>query len=100
MLKAAFNFASSHPALTTFGVLVTGVAASHFWDFRIRPLFIPQSEINAMVDDFIARHGPRAEEMAFIEEDRAWRYTETFKQGKWRRVRRELWRRYETGEWE
>jgi hypothetical protein len=48
----------------------------------------------------IANHGPRAEEIAFIEEDRAWRYSETFEQGTWHRVRRELWRRYEAGDWE
>jgi hypothetical protein len=31
--------------------------------------------------------------MAFIEEDHAWRRSEPFEQGKWRRVRRELRRR-------
>ena len=81
-------------------VLVVGIGLWHTWDFRIRPLFIPKVEINAIVDDLIAKHGPRAEEMAYIEEDRAWRYSDTFEQGKWRRVRRELWRRYDAGEWE
>lgn len=44
------------------------------------------------------KYGPLAEEMAFIEEDRAWRYSEAFEQGKWHRVRRELWRRCEAGD--
>ena len=79
-----------------FGV----IGLVEFWSFRIRPLSIPKAEINAIVDDLIEKHGPRAEEIAFIEEDRAWRYTDTYEQGKWRRVRRELWRRYKAGEWE
>jgi hypothetical protein len=28
--------------------------------------------------------------MAFVEEDRAWRYSESFEQGKWRRVRKRI----------
>ena len=44
-------------------------------------------------DELIARHGERAEERAFAEEDRAWRRFEHREQGKWHRVRRELWRR-------
>jgi len=38
----------------------------------------------------VARHGGRAAEMAFIEEDRAWRYSRPFEQGKWRRVRKRI----------
>jgi len=71
----------------------------HTWELSIRPRLIPVGDINALADEMIAKHGPRAEELAFAEEDRAWRYSETFEQGKWHRVRRELWRRYETGEW-
>lgn len=71
-----------------------------FWRFRLKPLFIPKADIDRMVDALIAEHGERAEEIAFIEEDRAWRYSDTLKQGIWRRVRRELWRRYNAGEWE
>ena len=46
-----------------------------------------------MADALLARHGPRAEEIAFIEEDRAWRYADAYRQGVWRRVRNELRRR-------
>ena len=81
-------------------LLIGGVVVWHGWEFRLKPLAIPKTEINAIVDELIAKHGPRAEEMAYAEEDRAWRYSDTYEQGKWRRVRRELWRRYETGEWE
>lgn len=79
---------------------IWGTLLWHTWELSIRPRLIPVGEIMALADELIAKHGPRAEEMAFIEEDRAWRYSEAFQQGKWHRVRRELWRRYEAGEWE
>lgn len=63
------------------------------WRGYIRPMFIPRAEIERMADELVEKHGERAEEMAFIEEDRAWRYSQTFEQGKWRRVRKELERR-------
>jgi hypothetical protein len=51
---------------------------------------VPASEIDALAASMLARHGDRAEEMVFVEEDRAWRYSESFQQGKWRRVRKRL----------
>jgi hypothetical protein len=89
------------------GWIIGGIATSpiwgtllwHTWDLSIRPRLIPAGDIKAVADDLVAKYGPRAEEIAFIEEDRAWRYSETFEQGRWHRVRRELWRRYEAGEW-
>jgi hypothetical protein len=90
------------------GWIIGGIATSpiwgtllwHTWELSIRPRLIPVGNIKAVADDLVAKYGPRAEEIAFIEEDRAWRYSETFEQGKWHRVRRELWRRYEAREWE
>lgn len=90
------------------GWIIGGIATSpfwgtllwHTWDLSIRPRLIPVRDIKAAADDLVAKYGPRAEEIAFIEEDRAWRYSETFEQGRWHRVRRELWRRYEAGDWE
>jgi len=41
------------------------------WDFHIRPRFIPKAEIDALADDLIAKYGLRAEEIAYVEEDRA-----------------------------
>lgn len=57
------------------------------WEGSIRPRLIPASEIEAEARSLLARWGDRAAEMAFIEEDRAWRYSETFEQGRWHRVR-------------
>lgn len=60
---------------------------------RIRPMLIPRAKIEQLADDLINKHGERAEEFAAMEEDRAWRYSQNFDQGKWRRVRKELERR-------
>ena len=60
------------------------------WEGSIRPRFIPEAEINALANAHIARYGERAAEMAFIEEDRAWRYSDFFAQGKWKRVRQAI----------
>lgn len=57
------------------------------WEGSIRPRLIPAGEIEAEARRLLARWGDRAAEMAFIEEDRAWRYSETFEQGRWHRVR-------------
>jgi hypothetical protein len=57
------------------------------WEGAIRPRLIPAAEIEAEARRLLARWGDRAAEMAFIEEDRAWRYSETFEQGRWHRVR-------------
>ena len=60
------------------------------WEGRIRPRLIPGTDIDSLVAAMVARHGGRAAEMAFIEEDRAWRYSRPFEQGKWRRVRKRI----------
>lgn len=72
---------------------IVGAIAWEVWQGFIRPRRIPQSEIEAVASDLIAQCGQRAEEIAFINEDRAWRYSDSFEQGKWRRVRLFLNRR-------
>jgi hypothetical protein len=60
------------------------------WEGRIRPRLIPGSEIDSMALALVGRHGGSAAEMAYIEEDRAWRCSRPFERGKWRRVRRRI----------
>jgi hypothetical protein len=60
------------------------------WEGSIKPRIIPESAIKTLAIANIAQYGERAAEMAFIEEDRAWRYSDSFAQGKWRRVRQEI----------
>lgn len=91
---------SAYGAWIFFGLFVLAIACWEMWQFRIRPMLIPKAKIDAMADALIAKYGSEAEQMTFGEEDRAWRYSNTFKQGVLRRVRRELWRRHEAGEWE
>ncbi len=69
---------------------IWGAFLWELWEGGIRPKLIPEAKIDALAAAMLARHGDRAEEMAFIEEDRAWRYSESFEQGKWRRVRKRI----------
>jgi hypothetical protein len=60
------------------------------WEGRIRPRLIPGTEIDSLALAMVGRHGGSAAAMAFIEEDRAWRYSRPFERGKWRRVRKRI----------
>lgn len=56
------------------------------WEGQIRPRFIPTHKIEAEADQLISSFGNQALEIAEIQEDRAWRYANSFEQTKWRRV--------------
>lgn len=99
-MEAVLDFFRSYPAVPVFGLLVLGAAGWHLWQFKLHPLLTPKREIDEIVDRLILEHGPHAEEVAYSEEDRAWYDSNIYEQGRWRRIRRELWRRYERGEWE
>lgn len=60
------------------------------WQGFVRPRLIPRREIDALAAEMRARYGPRAEEAASAEEELAWRNSETFERGKWRRVRKRI----------
>ena len=57
------------------------------WQGSIRPRLMPRGEIDFRAREMLARYGPRAEEAALAEEERAWRESQIFERGKWRRVR-------------
>lgn len=86
---------SGHFSLIAFGAFVLAVFLGVTWESCIRPMLIANVEIKRIADELVKEHGERAAEIAFIEEDRAWRYSQNFEQGKWRRVRAELRRRKE-----
>jgi hypothetical protein len=65
------------------------------WQQAVRPMRVPRAEITRIADVLSKTYGNAAEEFAVIEEDRAWRYSRNFEQGKWWRVRAELRRRKE-----
>ena len=60
------------------------------WEAHIRPTLVSRIEIDRLAKEYVIRHGQRAEEMAHIDEDRAWRYSEATEQGKLRRVRKRI----------
>jgi hypothetical protein len=81
-------------AKATIGALclfpIWGSLLWELWEGSIRPLLIPHTEIDALSVAMLVQHADRAEEMAFIQEDRAWRYSDSFEQGKWRRIRKTI----------
>ena len=69
---------------------IWGVLLWVLWQGSIRPRLIPRAEIDALAAELLARHGPRAEEVASAEEEQAWRNSRPFEQGKWWRVRKRI----------
>lgn len=63
------------------------------WEGSIRPGLIPRNEIMAEADRLWAIDDDRAFDKACIEEHAAWYRSNTFEQGRWRRIRREIMRR-------
>lgn len=92
-MDTILTFIKNHPTLTIMAVVFLSVGLVSEWNRIVRPYFTDRTKVRQLADILVARYGDRAEEMAFIEEDRAWRYSETFKQGIWRRVRLELRKR-------
>jgi hypothetical protein len=69
---------------------VWGTLLWECWEGAVRPRLIPRDMIDRAAAAILAEHGDRAEQMAWIAEDRAWRYSDSFKQGCWRRVRKRI----------
>lgn len=69
--------------------IIIGLGWSIF-EGSILPRLIPRAEIVTLADDFLRRYPDNPEYAAFIEEQAAWFRSQTFEQGKWRRVRIEI----------
>jgi hypothetical protein len=63
-----------------------------FWRGHVRPRLIPAHQIETDAVQMITHYGDDAFERAITEEDRAWRYSDSFEQGRWRRVSLEIMR--------
>ena len=48
------------------------------WESQIRPRFIPIHKLEAEADQLILSFGTQALEVTEIQEDRAWRYSNSF----------------------
>jgi hypothetical protein len=59
-------------------------------ELYIRPLLIPKADIERLADELRRNHPTDPAEAAFTQEQNAWHRSETFEQGKWRRVKRFL----------
>ena len=65
------------------------------WEGFIRPRLVPKGEMLAKVDELKAKYGDEAFEHACIKEHRGWYDSNTFEQGRWRRIREEIMQRDE-----
>ena len=69
---------------------IWGTLLWELWDGAVRPRLIRRDIIDCAAAAILAEHGDRAEQIAWIQEDRAWRYCDSFKQGGWRRIRKRI----------
>src|SRR5689334_7668969 len=69
---------------------IWGTVVWVIWEGSIRPRLIPDGEIESLAAAMLRLYGEKAAEVAFMEEDWAWRYSRPFQQGKWRRVRKRM----------
>ncbi|NRA89434.1 MAG: hypothetical protein HRU28_19065 [Rhizobiales bacterium] len=60
------------------------------WRIFILPFTIPKAEINLLSIELIQKHGDEANKFAFINEDRAWRYSNARDQAKWHLVGKKI----------
>lgn len=63
------------------------------WEGSIRPRLIPRHEIIAKADELWEQDQAHAFDIACTKEHIAWYRSNTFEQGRWRRIRREIMRR-------
>ena len=75
-------------ALGAAAAPIWGAGLSVLWQGVVRPHLIPRSEVQRSAALLIERYGERAGEVAFAREYAAWRDSNGFEQGKWKRVRR------------
>lgn len=75
--------------------LLVAVALFELYALFVAPNLLPQDTIDLIIEDLILQHGDNALDAAIAREDWARQDTDTFEQGKWRRIRRELEKRPE-----
>jgi len=70
-------------------VIFVGLLIWVIWQDSVKPRLIPQAEIDALAEDWIARHD-NPEEAAYGEQWRAWHRCEKAEQVKWKRIRKAI----------
>jgi hypothetical protein len=81
------NQSSDMIGLLAVAIPIAGVFLYAAYDHQVRPLFIPKAEIERLARELIAKYPDNPEQAAFNEEYSAWRNSNGFDQGKWKRVR-------------
>jgi hypothetical protein len=69
---------------------IWGTLLWELWEGAVRPRLIRRDIIDRAATAILAEHGERAEQMALIAEHHAWCYSDSFKQGGWRRIRKRI----------
>jgi hypothetical protein len=77
-------------ALAACSAPIWGTLLWELWDGAVRPRLIWRDVIDRAAAAILAEHGERAEQMAWSQEDRAWRRSDPFRQGGWRRIRKRI----------
>ncbi len=80
-------------ALAAASAPIWGALLWTLWEGVIRPRLILAEQIDELAAGLLERYGDRADEVATADEFHAWRHSNLFEQGKWRRVRRWMGRR-------
>lgn len=65
---------------------IWGTLVWEVWEGAIKPRLIADGEIEALCRAMKEEYGPNAYSHARINEDQAWRYSNSYEQGCWRRV--------------
>jgi hypothetical protein len=69
---------------------IWGTLLWELWEGVVRPRLIRRDIIDRAAAAMLAEYGDRAEQMVLTREDRAWRTSDSFRQGCWRRVRKRI----------
>ena len=86
---------------TWLGIILFGAALSPvvlglgwaIWEGQVRPSLITKREIERLADEVLAEDHEDPIEVVEGYEYHAWRHSDGFEQGKWKRVRRAIQRR-------
>jgi hypothetical protein len=77
-------------AIGTAAAPAWGAVLWVIWQGVARPHLIPHAEVKRLAVLLVEQHGERAADVALANEYGAWRDSDGFAQGKWRRVRKYL----------
>ena len=81
-----FHFFTDHPMFCLLALMFLGSGTYYEYQVWLRPLLIPESEIEGLAEELLVLHGLEAHNFVTTLMDRAERRVELFEQGRLRRV--------------